>query len=416
MTYHILRATLRFIIQRLAECKSHSIVLLLVLFGFMQVLAQQAPVEVYGTVLDASTKEPLEFATITVANRPIGTISNQAGEFRLIVPVRMLQDTLHISMVGYENYRQRISKIDTSRSLTVSLMVKPFELDEVVVSAKRMTPALVMDSVKYFIAKNYRGTPFQMDGFYRYFQRENKDLVTLMEAAVTITDDGYPANKKVARKYNEAVYIREARLFSKNEVGKNNNVNGLHQILLNNDIRYFTNSLEMAFDTMTVEYYNDRPVYVITSKEPLYKVVVDAESFALLKLRLERYFGDEFDDKFNDSTKRKLDYMVKNLEFRQYQGKSFLHYANYSFHAHDEIIKSKKVLRTHVSSTELLINDIATQNFAKLDPKSKLGRHEPVEKFVKKYNESFWKNYNVIKQTSFETKMLAEFINAQKLK
>src|SRR5258706_14510039 len=92
------------------------------------------PIVLSGKITDEQTKLPLSFATILVQGRADGTVSNGDGEFDLIVPQDSGNDTLLISMMGYDAYRSIIRQIQHSGAMLVNLKPRPIELKEVVIS------------------------------------------------------------------------------------------------------------------------------------------------------------------------------------------------------------------------------------------------------------------------------------------
>jgi len=350
--------------------------------------------------------EALRHATITVIGRSVGTISNDSGEFKLNIPKDFLSDTLRISFLGFENFNGTVKDIESNRNLLVKMKIKNHLLEELAIEDKRITSTEIMDSVKKNIGKNYATNPFVLEGFFRQFSKRNDRYFELMEAAISIHDEGYPTSKVSVSKRGETVYLREVRRFSEEKAQKKHNVNSIFQVLINNDIRYFKNALDSKYDSFTVESYNDRLVYVLHSKEPIYQVIVDVKNYSVLKVRLERHLGDMFISKEDQSTRNRTDYFIKNLEFRDYKGKLYLHYANYCFFFSKLDKKTNKVIRNDNSCMELLVNDIVTDDFPSLRAKEKLGKHDPIESHLGKYNKSFWDNFNIIKHSSFDLQVI----------
>ena len=57
---------------------------------------------VVGNVYDAKSREPLAFATISLANHIDQTITNAKGHFELSVPAEYESDTLRVTFIGYQ--------------------------------------------------------------------------------------------------------------------------------------------------------------------------------------------------------------------------------------------------------------------------------------------------------------------------
>ncbi len=80
-----------------------AMVLILTLTGQAQTLT--------GSVVDARTGRGISYVNIGIANRRLGTVSNEAGAFRLLVANAQSQDTVRFSCVGYEPLTLLVAKL-----------------------------------------------------------------------------------------------------------------------------------------------------------------------------------------------------------------------------------------------------------------------------------------------------------------
>ena len=76
--------------------------------------------EYKGLIVDAKTKDVLEFATISVTNSNISTISNMDGAFSLKVPIDLVDENAVISYLGY-NSRTISLKNFTEGSMNINM-------------------------------------------------------------------------------------------------------------------------------------------------------------------------------------------------------------------------------------------------------------------------------------------------------
>ena len=53
------------------------------------------------TVMSESTREPIEYASIGVVNRNLGTVADTLGNFSLSIPPEFINDSIRISSIGY---------------------------------------------------------------------------------------------------------------------------------------------------------------------------------------------------------------------------------------------------------------------------------------------------------------------------
>ena len=97
-----------------------------------------------GLVIDKRSKAPLHYVNVGVWNKDQGTTTNALGEFALDVSKVNLNDTLRISMVGYESKIIPVSDLHRERGyIKVSLNEKKYELNEVGVFDKKLTSKIL---------------------------------------------------------------------------------------------------------------------------------------------------------------------------------------------------------------------------------------------------------------------------------
>lgn len=51
--------------------------------------------------MSESTREPIEYASIGVVNRNLGTVADTLGNFSLSIPPEFINDSIRISSIGY---------------------------------------------------------------------------------------------------------------------------------------------------------------------------------------------------------------------------------------------------------------------------------------------------------------------------
>ena len=86
-----------------------------------------------GKIMDAETKKPLVFATLSVEGTNISTISNTEGEFALKVPKTMDEGNVIISFLGYKTKLLPLSQFQTSNT-KIYMDISVVELSEVSLS------------------------------------------------------------------------------------------------------------------------------------------------------------------------------------------------------------------------------------------------------------------------------------------
>ncbi len=117
----------------------------------------QTRLVIEGSVIDAKTREPLSFATISVQGRPDQTISRPDGRFQFSVPNVAIDDTLIVTYIGYSSWLGKISQLRSNQ--VVELTETYTMLNEMVISSWKFK-ARDIDKVM----RPIRGKLYAMDG------------------------------------------------------------------------------------------------------------------------------------------------------------------------------------------------------------------------------------------------------------
>ncbi len=128
---------------------------------------------VSGTISDKENNEPLPFASISLKNHAVGTISNEYGKFDFYIPKSMRNDTLVITFIGFNTYE--IAVKDISKDLNIKLQSANNLLDEVVLTD--MDP---LDYIKKALEKrseNYPQQAYESLAYYREKFIENGQII-----------------------------------------------------------------------------------------------------------------------------------------------------------------------------------------------------------------------------------------------
>lgn len=109
---------------------------------------------VTGTIINDNTKFPIPNVNIININKVRGTTTDERGNFELAVSVN---DTLHISSIGFQSLRIRVTNdwVKT-KSTTIQLTEKAYALEEVIVGRYNLTGYLEVDSKLIPTKENFR--------------------------------------------------------------------------------------------------------------------------------------------------------------------------------------------------------------------------------------------------------------------
>jgi len=119
-------------------------------FGF----AQEVETYVKGTIIDLTTDQPIDRVNIVNLNQVIGTSTNEEGYFEMKA---QLNDTLHLSYLGYKSIKVRVTNDWLKFGETkIGMVESALALEEVVVNQLKLTGYLEIDVKQVPIKSNYR--------------------------------------------------------------------------------------------------------------------------------------------------------------------------------------------------------------------------------------------------------------------
>ncbi|TPG38840.1 carboxypeptidase-like regulatory domain-containing protein [Flavobacterium pectinovorum] len=108
---------------------------IILLFSLTTVFSQETTIK--GFVLD-NLKKPIRYANVGILNKPIGTVTNNEGEFILKIDASLALDTLKISSLGFKSTEFIIKNLLDNKITDISLESHIEELEEVVISTDNL--------------------------------------------------------------------------------------------------------------------------------------------------------------------------------------------------------------------------------------------------------------------------------------
>lgn len=147
------------------------------MFTVMPGIFSQDNSVITGQIINGEDKEPLPFASIRLKNHPIGTISNENGDFDFYIPKSKRNDTLSISFIGFNSYEVPVSNID--RELNIVLTPSTNVLDEVILTEK--DPLDYIRKALERLSENYPQNEYQSIAYYREKFIENGAVINKEE-------------------------------------------------------------------------------------------------------------------------------------------------------------------------------------------------------------------------------------------
>ncbi len=384
--------------------------LFFIFFLFVFSLASQAQkITISGKAIDNETKEPLPFATIGIKGKSVGTITNLHGEFDFHIPREFQNDLFVINMLGYQTYEAPVWTLLGSTSLVIEVKKSTLVLDEVLV-ADSLNGGEILQIALSRIEQNYPMQPYLMDGFYRDIKKVGGTYVSLLEAAVKIYDEDYrePRNKFKLRERVGLLEVRRSIGYESKFTTYFDQDNLLEDLLLHNSIRYrhfpaeqiFFNSLKREKDS----YYNGHEIFVVTLKQAyLLKIFVEKGTYAIIHTEYESNQEEDLTKK--RGLESKFVNLKRSIDFKLFEGKYYLNYITVNSKVNWYNIKTKELKFETELNQSLLINEIFPNPSSRITSTEKM-RNYGLQYQDLPYNKEFWDNYNVIKESPLDRKII----------
>ena len=391
----------------------------LILFCLINTASAQLLIS--GKVIDKATDEPIQFAGVSVKGTSVGVVTNELGEFDLTIEETMRGDSLMVTILGYETYTRLISSINTSKKMLIKMTEATILLDEVTVESRDLTPKEIVQRAIKRIEDNYPTQKYALDGFYRDYKKEDGKYVALLEAAVSVYDKGYstPSNKFSMK---EDVYLHEIR---KSKAFKfrgyfARNYNIMETLLTQNDVRYVKRSLNTRRNKYKLDNYtimDGKWVYILKTEGPwVYTIYIEEDTYAVLQIDLQTAWNDTVK---NEWVREEIKYnsisTTKKVIFRKYNGLYYLDYVNLDMKMEAFDAVTNKPEFTCEFYQEMVINKVYAEDLPDPDKNIRMETNALLEWQNRPYNEAFWKNYNILKESPLNAEILRDLEEKQKL-
>lgn len=179
------------------------LILLFLFFLFLAPASAQDNYTVEGIIFAKETRETLPFASISLKNFALGTISNEQGKFDIYIPKSMRQDTLLVSYIGFNSYEIPLKNIQ--KPISVPLETANNVLDEIVLS--NLSPLEYIKMAVKYMESNAPQTPFDTQAYYREKFIENGKIIDKNEA---VFKTYYPSYGDSSKNQHQLVLFKPA--------------------------------------------------------------------------------------------------------------------------------------------------------------------------------------------------------------
>ncbi len=377
-----------------------------------KLLSDSVPVlKIRGKIIDNNTREPVEYANVSLLGKSIGTVSNSDGEFILKITPSFIYDTLGISYIGYKIYKQAVANLLLESNM-IYLVPDYIPIQEVII--RKIDPILLLRNAIEKISVNYSNQPSVLTSFYRESVRESGRYVIVTEAVLQTYKSPYTRHYE-----NDQIKIIKAR--------KSQDINSADSIILklkaglsttllldiikhpanfliNDDFEYYSYKMaDVMIDNEKEAYVirfdhrgnNDYPPFTGRIYLDLNSLAIKAVDFSLKENKIAKA-GHIFVIKKPRNFKvrpLKAEYLVKFIE---YSGKYYLNFIRCET---EFKIRRKKQFFGKVFNTiiEMAVTDIDTTDVKRFKAKEVAKTMNIFTDQVSEYSELYWEEYNTIK-------------------
>jgi hypothetical protein len=362
-----------------------------------------------GKILEKKKRTTIKYATISIKNKPIGTISNFDGEFLLKIHPENIYDTIIISCMGYKQLILPASKIldeDIFLMTPASIRIK-----EVKVTAT--TPHELLKNIRNNIPKNYTPNTKLLTAFYRETIKQDDKYINVSEAILEILKAPYSNTRKDVIRLIKGRKNPDVQPFQWINLKLQGGPFSIVKLDIIKTMEQFINKdfEELyKYQISKIIWYKNIPVYVLEFSSssdlgfPLFngKIYVHRETFAIVhaEYKLNKTSLHEAKNtmirKKPRGVKAKISFVQYAVNYQQYQGKWHLATAQASVKIK---VKSKhdKINSEFHSISDLLITNIQPTKLKRFNKDESLSRRDFFVEMIGNYDERFWENYNIIK-------------------
>ena len=361
-------------------------------------------------LVDADSKETLAFASVSIENENIGTITNKDGIFILKIPKKMIQKNLCISYLGYENACIPVKNLYKNFH-TIQLKRTYISLQEVII--RNQDPKKIIRKALNNIAENYPQKPVYLTSFYREKVKQKSRYMFLSEAVLKIYKTAYIST------LTDRIRVLKSRTFK--QVAEKDSIqmklkSGLKTALILDMVKNRRDFIQEPFlneyhyRLSDIENYDNRASYIIDfkprdfSEDAIYtgQLYIDADNYAIIGADYEiaadklKKMNNRFIVKKEKGLNVKLKKAVYHVQYHFWNGKYYIEYvkAELSF----KVRKKKKWFATNfTTSIEMAVSNIDTLNVHKFKRKEADKTNTVFVDDQREYDEQFWEEYNFIK-------------------
>lgn len=372
----------------------------------------QNKITIKGKVLDAENKEPLSFASVSVQNSNYGTITNEEGDFKLILKDKV--DQIIFSYLGYKTKIVDLKNLNLNDQAVINLSPYQESLEEVIVTDKPLNEILkdvvettrkkiketaILTSYNREILKTDDDFCFFADGIFKYhIKGKRRNMKTKLELKSSrVKECNCEGMEKFIKKSPLGYDLKE---FNEAAFGRNL---ALNSVMKSYNGRYVFKLKTTHYDNRIVNKIEFRPNDDVDLKglDAIGYVIYDASSKLILETNIKKASSKKEDASEVDIFILEgsiIDYKQK-YSFRFTEGTYTLSYIKEykKYYIHN-------IWATKYDKTYAFYADLTTLNYETKVPEYKFDKYK--DDFIYQngnaYDTKFWENTSVTTSTEEE--------------
>lgn len=378
-----------------------------------------------GKVFYKNSIDPISFASVTIIGKPIGTATNEEGEFTLNFPIEFVNDSLHISSLGYKPFIGKVSELIADSLKTFYLDTVSIPIQPIYVLSKGETAEQIVSKAIKNIRKNYPTRLYYLDAFYRELSMRDDRYVRLVEAAISIQDYGYDTDLasnrfrvNEIRKSNDYLEYGRISKMSRRLFGRRNLLLTTYSFDFIRTIQNcsYSNFLckenfnRFEFEIKECTYNESGLVYIISVRDSSFdekikniyanlegSLYIQAHDYAIIKFD----YGMVASDSHYESHFFQGKYLAhSSIRYRNFNGKYYPEFIRAIRPIASDVVvdSTDKATGKQYTISTLLINNIVTRRRDYNRIRNKEREQPNVDLYEKKfpYNPEFWESYNIL--------------------
>lgn len=367
-----------------------------------------------GKLYDHAYNVPIPYASVSINNTSIGTVTNKDGAFTISIPSTLPLATIKFSHLGYENQEAKVSPF-SKQNLTYMLESKAIPIQEAAI--RHIDPIRLLKKMMEKRAENYSHHPVKLTTFYREGISYKKNNIDVSEAVLEVYKHDYQNTVST----DQVKLVKMRRIMS----GENSYEflakirAGIEACLSMDIIKHIPDFLEVDWGKNASPFkYTHTGISEIDGKRvnaisfeqkkhvitPMYKgtLYVDAETYALVEAHFEvnsAYTNDAtsmYVERRSKDFKLNLQSASYNVSYKRLSDS--IYYIN---HIRGDLqFKGRKKGKLFSSPLhvwfEMVTCDINTQDVKTFPRKERLSTNKIFSETKHLYDSSFWENFNII--------------------